>query len=306
MPGFCACALTPVEREGMMMPVLDNGSFAAELNGFEIHYEVHGQGPVVMTVPNSWGLTLDGLRGLYRRLEGDLTMVYFDPRGMGGSGPVREDGDMGMAAVRADFDALRRHLGLDRVSAIGWSNGAMNLILLAAENPETIEAAVFVHGAANFDEEDLQRYAERQPVLTRRWTELDRELRSPGVSPGERTARLKAFWVGELLPASCADPAAARPLLAELFREAEFSWAHADHANREAPVFEARGRLSEITARCLVVAGAHDSLAPEKVRELHEGLADSRFLLLEHSGHFAPVEEPEPFRAAVLDFLGVS
>jgi len=44
MPGFCACALTPVEREGMMMPVLDNGSFAAELNGFEIHYEVHGQG----------------------------------------------------------------------------------------------------------------------------------------------------------------------------------------------------------------------------------------------------------------------
>jgi len=62
-------------------------------------------------------------------------MVYFDPRGMGGSGPVREDGDMGMAAVRADFDALRRHLGLDRVSAIGWSNGAMNLILLAAENP---------------------------------------------------------------------------------------------------------------------------------------------------------------------------
>jgi pimeloyl-ACP methyl ester carboxylesterase len=81
------------------MPVLDNGSFAAELNGFEIHYEVHGRGPVVMGVPNSWGLSLGGLRGLFRGLEGDLTMVYFDPRGMGGSGRVREDADMGMAAV---------------------------------------------------------------------------------------------------------------------------------------------------------------------------------------------------------------
>ena len=286
-----------------MLPVLDNGSFAAELNGFEIHYEVHGQGPVVMTVPNSWGLTLDGLRGLYRRLEGDLTMVYFDPRGMGSSGPVREDADMGMAAVRADFDALRRHVGLDRVSAIGWSNGAMNLILLAAERPETVGAAVFVHGAASFGEEDAHRWGERQPVLMRRWSELDRQLHAGDITLDERTARQKAFWIGEMFPASCADPAAAQPLIAELFREAGFSWAHADFANREAPVFEARDRLSAITARCLVIAGAHDNVAPEKVRELHDGLADSRFQLFEHSGHFAPVEEPEAFRTAVVGFF---
>jgi hypothetical protein len=31
--------------------------------------------------------------------------------------------DRGMAAVRADFQALRAHLKLDRVNAIGWSNG---------------------------------------------------------------------------------------------------------------------------------------------------------------------------------------
>jgi proline iminopeptidase len=299
------CAPTPAEQEAMMMPVLDNGSFSADLGGCAIHYEVHGQGPVVMTVPNSWGLSLDGLRGLYRRLEDDLTMVYFDPRGMGGSGPVREDADMGMAAVRADFDALRRHLGMETVNAIGWSNGAMNLILLAAEHPESIEAAVFVHGMASFGEEDMRRHAERQPALIRRWSELDRQLHAVDVSLEERTARQKAFWVGEMLPASCADPAAARPLLAELLREAEFSWAHADYANREAPLFDARDRLPAITARCLVIAGAHDTIEPAHVRELHDGLADSRFVLFERSGHFAPIEEPEAFWDAVLDFLGV-
>ena len=44
---------------------LENGSFTAELNGFNIHYEVHGSGPVVMVVPNSWGFDVAGLRGVY-------------------------------------------------------------------------------------------------------------------------------------------------------------------------------------------------------------------------------------------------
>jgi pimeloyl-ACP methyl ester carboxylesterase len=114
---------------------LANGSFTADVNGHSIHYEVHGKGPVLMTLPNSWGLTLQALRAMYRPLERRLTLVYFDPRGMGGSGPARTDADRGMAAVREDFDALRRHLRLEKVNAIGWSNGAMNLLLLASERP---------------------------------------------------------------------------------------------------------------------------------------------------------------------------
>ncbi len=52
---------------------LETGSFTAKLNGFAIHYEVHGSGPVLMTVPNSWGLSLEGLRALYRPLEQHAT-----------------------------------------------------------------------------------------------------------------------------------------------------------------------------------------------------------------------------------------
>src|SRR5688500_17122157 len=132
---------------------LANGSFTADLNGHSIHYEVHGKGPVLMTLPNSWGLTLQALRAMYRPLERRLTLVYFDPRGMGGSGPARADADRGMAAVRDDFDALRRHLGLDKVNVIGWSNGAMNLLVLASDRPETLESALFLHGSAKFGQE---------------------------------------------------------------------------------------------------------------------------------------------------------
>jgi len=121
----------PPQAEDPAPQGLENGSFTAQLNGFDIHYEVHGQGPVLMVLSQSWGLSLEGLRALYTPLEEQLTMVYFDPRGMGESAEIREESDMGMAAVRADFQALREHLGLESVNAIGWSNGAMNLIMLA-------------------------------------------------------------------------------------------------------------------------------------------------------------------------------
>ena len=104
-----ACSPPPEGGDPEVSARLENGSFTAPLNGFNIHYEVHGQGPVVMTVPNSWGLSLGGLRALYRPLEEHLTLVYFDSRGMGGSGPVAEETDMGLGAVREDFDALRQH-----------------------------------------------------------------------------------------------------------------------------------------------------------------------------------------------------
>ncbi len=295
----------PEPEEVVQATGVENGSFTADLNGVPIHYEVRGQGPVVMTVPNSWGLTYEGLRALYHPLEERLTMVYFDPRGMGESGPIRQEEDMGRAAVRADFDALRRHLGLETVHAIGWSNGAMNLILLASELPETLASAIFVHGVASFTEEDTQVWADEYPELMRSYLAFQQEMADEAMPVEEKTARQRALWMEELFPAMLADPEAGRAMLEELYSETEFSRPHAAYADREAPVFDARDRLADITARSLVIAGAHDMMPPEKVSELHEGLVDSRFLVFDNSGHFAPVEEPEAFQAAIYEFLGV-
>ena len=152
---------------------LANGSFTADLNGFRIHYEVHGQGPVLMALTNSWGLSLEALRAMYRPLEEKLTLVYFDPRGMGGSGPVRDESDRGLAAVRADFQALRSHLRLEKVNAIGWSNGAINLVWLAHEHPETLSSAIFVHGMASLGPEDMKAMQAPSPGADEELRRLD-------------------------------------------------------------------------------------------------------------------------------------
>jgi pimeloyl-ACP methyl ester carboxylesterase len=284
---------------------LANGSFTAPLNGFAIHYEVRGRGPVLMTLPNSWGLSLQGLRGLYRPLEERLTLVYFDPRGMGRSGPVREEADRGLAAVRADWDALRQHLGLGATNVIGWSNGAMNLVLLASERPGAVASAIFLHGAASYGPQDLKEFAARHPDLVERYAAFREEMREPSLGTEARTARLRSLWLGTFFPASFADPARAPEALQRVFGQAQFSWPHVDYSNRESATFDGRDRLKDIRARSLVIAGAHDTLPPAKARELAEGIAGAELVVFEKSGHFAPVEEAEAFRAAVFGFLGV-
>jgi proline iminopeptidase len=284
---------------------LGNGSFTQDVNGRRIHYEVHGHGPVLMALTNSWGLSLPALRALYRPLEERLTLVYFDPRGMGGSGPAREEADRGLAAVRADFHALRAHLGLATLAAIGWSNGAINLTWLAREHPETLCAAIFVHGIASFSADDGREIMAGHPQLARSYAELLAAVAKPGLSAAEQTALQRKMWLEDYFPSLCADPVRGRALVGEVFRDAQLSWPHAAYANGEAGIFDTRAELAAIPVRSLVIAGAHDLLPPERVKALADGLPDSKFVVFERSGHFSPVEEPEAFRQVVFEFLGV-
>jgi proline iminopeptidase len=256
-----------------------------------------------MTVPNSWGLTLQALRAMYRPLEDQVTMVYFDPRGMGGSGPVREESDMGPDAVREDFEALRKHLGLEKVNAIGWSNGASNLVALASETPDAIEAAVFLHGNASFLPGDEKSIVEEYPDLVEAFGAFSREMAESESSVEERNARVKAFDIEVWFPYLFADAEAGRRKLPEVFREAGFSWAHAEYTNEKWATLDLREHLPRIRARSLVIAGRHDMLPLEKVQELADGIAGSSFVVFEESGHFAPVEETEKFVRTVVDFL---
>jgi pimeloyl-ACP methyl ester carboxylesterase len=285
-------------------PALANGSFTAELNGFTIHYEVHGRGPVLMTLPNSWGLTWQGLRAIYRPLEAHLTMVYFDPRGMGQSGPIRQDSDMGMAAVREDFEALRGHLKLGKVNVIGWSNGAINLILLASERPDTQASSIFLHGEPRYTVEDDREFQVQYPDLVKLYTDFFREMGSKPMSPEEANARVKRFDVDEFFVYVWADKDVGRAKLRGMYADTEFSWRHTQYQAKELGTYDFRDRLPRITARALVIAGAHDVIPVERAREISQGIPGSQFVVFERSGHFSPVEEQDTFVATIRRFLG--
>jgi proline iminopeptidase len=302
---LAAAAALAAGTAGAADAPLANGSFTAELGGRKVHYEVHGHGPVLMTVTNSWGLTGEGLRGLYRPLEEKLTLVYFDPRGMGASGPAATDADRGMAAVREDFRALQKHLKIGKANVIGWSNGAMNLLVLATETPDDLASAIFVHGLASFGKEDMVAFAARYPDMTKRFSEFGKQMADPKRTDAERTAMQKKMWMGEYFPFLLKDARLTGPRLQEAFATQPFSHPHARQTDIESGDFDVRAKLAAVKVPVLVIAGAADAAPPAKVKEIADGIPGAVFKVFEDSGHFAPLEEPEAFRQAVYDFLKV-
>ncbi|WP_285709426.1 alpha/beta hydrolase [Microtetraspora sp. NBRC 16547] len=69
------------------------------------------------------------------------------------------------------------------------------------------------------------------------------------------------------------------------------------------PPFVVRDMLGGITAPTLVITGAHDFICgPAWGRLRHEGIADSRLVLLEDSGHLGHIEQPGTFASAITEF----
>ena len=58
-----------------------------------------------------------------------------------------------------------------------------------------------------------------------------------------------------------------------------------------------------ISVPSLIIHGLKDLITLEKAEETKDGIPDSQLIVFEESGHFSPIEEPDSFREAVLEFL---
>jgi proline-specific peptidase len=62
-------------------------------------------------------------------------------------------------------------------------------------------------------------------------------------------------------------------------------------------------RLGEISLPALIIAGRFDECTPEHMREVHQRINGSQFVLFESSAHMPFIEEPERFDRVMRDFL---
>lgn len=122
------------------------------VNDAQIYYEVYGQGEPLMLLhaftysSKSWHEFLDAFTGRYE--------VYLvDMRGHGKSGLFTDD--VSIPGVAADLDAFTRHLGLERVHAMGYSFGGEVLFQLALQRPDLIESMVIIGSCGSWSAADF-------------------------------------------------------------------------------------------------------------------------------------------------------
>lgn len=133
----------------------------AQLRGFELDYDIRGEGTAP---PLVWGHGLTGSRGLsaayplveLKPIERHRAVVRYDARGHGMSSILGDPTKGSWAELALDQQALLDHVGFDRVAIGGVSMGAGTALYSALALGNRLEKLVLVIPPTGWDERAAQ------------------------------------------------------------------------------------------------------------------------------------------------------
>jgi len=253
------------EAEGAApLPVADDEGYV-EREGGRIHYAAYGVGSAVILLHGGLGHGGNWGYQVPAIVGSGYRAVVIDSRGHGRS--TRDARPFSYELMAADVLAVMDALHLQRAALVGWSDGACTALVLAAKAPARV-AGVF-YFACNMDPSGVKPF-EATPTLDRCFARHTKDYAALSATPGE----FKEFVADLTL------------------------------MQRTQPDYSAED-LARISVPVAIVQSEHDEFIKREHAEYLAGaIPGAEFILLEGVSHFAPLQRPEQFNAAVLGFVG--
>ena len=275
----------------------------ASWDGTRLAYTEVGTGPRLLCVPGGPGRAsayLEDLAGLSEH----RTLVLLDNRSTGRSEVPADPSSLRFDRLAEDVEALRRHLGEERIDLLGHSAGAIVAQAHAAAHPDRLRSLLLLtpsdrlQGGRRADLPAIRASRRDEPWYAEA-AEAQEALAD--ASPVERTALTRAtrpFLYGRWdertqLHAASAD--------AQMDRRAELGFG-AGLADAGLP--ELLAALRRVDVPVLVVGGERDGATGlDSVHAVAGCFPQARTVVVPGAGHFPWVDEPAAFRAVVDPFL---
>jgi pimeloyl-ACP methyl ester carboxylesterase len=241
-------------------------------------------------------------------LEKHLTMVYVEPVGTGGSERLAgHPHGYTRALYSRHLAAVIDHLAVPRVHLLGHSHGGFIAQYHALHRPDQLAGVVLydsapVTGAEHAAEVmcSVAEFAARHADHPELPGVLEAFAAIPAISSDE--AMLAA--ARGVLPAYVADYWEAPRRWAPLRESLRATYISGLDEHGAPDLVDDRGPLGTLTVPVLVVAGRHDVVCGVRwAEELHKLIPGSRLVVLERSGHFGHLEEPERFADEIAAFV---
>jgi proline iminopeptidase len=280
------------------MRVVESG-FVPAADGVRLYFETHGQGGDYLVIPGA-ALVQDDLAPL----AAGRTVVFFDTRNRGRSDPVPHDGHVGVPTEVDDIDTIRRHLGLERISLLGWSYVGLVAALYAARYSNHADRLVMVCPVPPRDHD--YGTSARDPGFEAALSHLE-NVRQSGLAERD-PVEFAREWRRAFVPTRMGDPSAFERVKSDASGLPNEWPDHARSAQERVwkslgARFDFRSVVREATVPALVVQGEADVIPPAASREWAEAIPNARLLTLPGVGHFPWAEAPHRFFEAVEAFL---
>jgi pimeloyl-ACP methyl ester carboxylesterase len=288
---------------------LAEGTHSFDADGITLRYHVHGSGPVCVAHPGGPGIAWNYLRS--PELEQQLTMVYLEPVGTGASGRLTtHPHGYTRARYSQHLAALIDHLGVPRVHLLGHSHGGFVAQYHAIHRPDQL-ASVVLYESAPATGPEFGAEAERMiGVLAERHAGhavladvLNAFAAIPHIADDETMVRVARGVIPAYIASYWADPAPWTQFQKTI--RATYISGMDEHGAPD--TVDDRAALSTLSVPTLIVVGRFDVICGERwAEELYKLIPGSRLLVLENSGHFGHLEQPEVFAESVMAFVGNS
>ena len=252
------------EAEGAApLPATEDQGYV-EHDGARIWYAAYGAGTPVILLHGGLGHSGNWGYQVPALVGNGYQTVVIDSRGHGRS--TRDDRPFSYEQMASDVLAVMDTLQIGKAAFVGWSDGACIALILADQMPQRATGVFFF--ACNMDPSGTKEF-QLDPIIERCFSRHVKDYNQLSPTPDEFGAFSEAVGLMQ----------------------------------RTQPNYSAED-LAKIHVPVAIVHSEHDEfIKREHTEYLVHSIPNAEFVYLPGVSHFAPVQRPDLFNAAVLAFL---
>jgi pimeloyl-ACP methyl ester carboxylesterase len=253
------------------------------------YYEEAGSGEPLVLIMGIGG-DLQGWALQVPTLSKHFRVITYDNRGAGRSSAP--DKPYSIAGMADDLAALLDELGVAKTNVLGFSMGGYVAQEFALKYPARLEKLILLATAPNID-------GFGRAVITN-WVNIRRSNMSR-----EQQARYAAQFLYSpgLLDDDARFERSIQNSLGNLYPQQDHAFIRQAQAVLK---FDARERLANLKAQTLIAVGKDDILVPPRNSERLAKLLPNATMKVLDGAHLGPMEYPNEYNAAFLEFLGAA
>ena len=241
--------------------------------------------------------------GPLERLGRERPVVLYDQIGCGSSDRP-QDVEWSVAVFREEVDAVRSHLGLERIHLLGTSWGGMLALEHLLSGAKGIVSLILSSTLASVDQWAAEQVVLRNALPPAVVEVLDRHERAGTYDDPEYEQAMEAYFDRHFYRGPKPRPELER-MNAEKAKEVYRAMQGPNEWTVTGAIrgWDVRDRLGEIDLPTLVIRGRHDMCTDSIAATLVRGIRNAREVVLEESSHTPVLEETDRYLETIAAFM---